>query len=257
MTPPCRLLLLAGTTEARGLAGWLAADPGLAITVSLAGRTSQPVPIEGTLRVGGFGGIDGLTHWLVESGTDLVVDATHPYATRIKANAREACRALGLPLLAIDRPAWDRQPGDRWHAVGTFAGALDLIGEAPRCVLVTTGRSSLEALAALPQHLYLIRSVDPPDRPPDLPNAHYIPARGPFSFADEIALMRDYGVEWLIAKNSGGSATYAKIEAARRLGVAVAMIERPPLAQGGAAAVVSSGEAALAWITDWARTRRG
>jgi len=251
MDRPLRLLLLAGTTEARALADALQRDPTIALTVSLAGRTTVPLPLAGTLRSGGFGGASGLQRWLVEDRTDLVIDATHPYAAQMETNICAACTALGLPLLGLERPAWERLPGDRWTEVASLAEAVDLIGSAPCCVLITTGRSGLEALESQPQHLYLIRSIEAPEPPLALPNAHYLSARGPFSYADELALMRDYGVEWLVSKNSGGAATYAKIEAARRLSLPVAMIARPHLARDCETA--PDPEAALHWIAKWRR----
>lgn len=248
MRKPLRLLILGGTTEGRELAEVLADDPRFFATISLAGRTDLPLALPLPVRSGGFGGVDGLKAYLADHGIEALIDATHPFASGITANARAACAALGLPLLVMTRPGWEAQPGDRWSAADTVEEAIAIIGPEPRCIFVTLGRSGLDALASAPQHIYLIRSVDPPDPLPALPNAHFMTARGPFSYAGEIALMRDYGVEWLLTKNSGGEATYAKIEAARRLGVPVAMVGRPATSHGGEA-TASTKEEALRWLT--------
>ena len=244
---PIRVLILGGTTEGRQLAEALAGDARFKATVSLAGRTNAPLALPLDVRSGGFGGAPGLEAYLRDNGIGIVIDATHPFAATIKTNASLTCSRLGLPLLSIARPGWRAEPGDRWSNVDSLETALHVIGADPRCIFVTVGRRELDVLEAAPQHIYLIRSVDAPIPALRLPQAHHISTRGPFSFADEIALLRNYGIEWLIAKNSGGEATYAKIEGARRLGLPVAMIERPFIAQSHACLVETVGEA-LDWL---------
>ena len=227
MREPLRVLILGGTIEGRELAERLASDARFRTVVSLAGRTEEPAALPSPVRVGGFGGEAGLCAYLADHRVDIVIDATHPFAATIKTNALSACTTLGLPLLAIERDPWQREPGDRWTIVEDVRQALIVIGETPRCVFVTIGRQGLAALESAPQHIYLVRSIDPPVPPPNLPNVHYIAARGPFHYAGEMELMRNYGVEWLVTKHSGGASTYAKIEAGRRLNIPVAMITRP------------------------------
>lgn len=240
-----RILILGGTAEARRLAERLAGRSDLAVTLSLAGRTAapavQPVPV----RIGGFGGAGGLARYLSVEGIDTLIDATHPYAAVISANAARAAQSAGVPLLALRRPPWRPIAGDRWIEVADVPAAVAALGAAPRRVFLALGRQELAPFAQAPQHRYLVRSVDPVDPPLAVPHATYITARGPFTEADDSALLREHGIEVIVAKNSGGSATYGKIAAARILGLAVIMPSRPPLP---AVRAVETVEDALAWL---------
>ncbi|RWA65678.1 cobalt-precorrin-6A reductase [Mesorhizobium sp.] len=221
------ILILGGTTEARQLAGKLAARADLAVTLSLAGRTESPIAQGVPLRVGGFGGAQGLAAYLKETGTALLIDATHPYAARISANAAEAAGQAGVPILALRRPSWEPVAGDRWTLVDSVAEAATALGTAPRRVFLAIGRQEAGAFEAAPQHHYLIRSVDPVEPKLAVPDAIYLLARGPFPEADERALLESHGIEAIVSKNSGGEATYGKIAAARALGIDVIMVRRP------------------------------
>jgi precorrin-6A/cobalt-precorrin-6A reductase len=225
-----RVLILGGTSEARLLAQRLAGRVGLAVTLSLAGRTAAPAQQPVPVRSGGFGGAAGLADYLTRERIDILIDATHPYAGRISANAAAAARATGVRFVALRRPPWIESAGDRWIEVDNLADAVRALGPAPRRVFAPLGRNDLTALMQAPQHFYLIRSVDPIDPPLRLPHAFYLTGRGPLPEADEITLMRAHGVDVIIAKNSGGDATYGKIAAARGLGVPVIMLRRPVLA---------------------------
>jgi precorrin-6x reductase len=174
-------------------------------------------------RVGGFGGAAGLEAWLRREGVTVLVDATHPFAARITANAAVAARAAGVPLIALRRPAWQRHEGDRWREVGTVAEAVAALGPAPCRVFVALGRQELAPLLSAPQHFYLVRSVDPVEPPLALPSVAYLLARGPFVEDGEEALFRRHRIDAVLAKNSGGDATYAKLAAARALG-AIALV---------------------------------
>ena len=222
-----KILVLGGTIEARQLAGKLAAK--YAVTLSLAGRTENPVAQGVPVRVGGFGGAEGLAAFLEDNRVDLLVDATHPYAARISANAAEAARLAGIPAIALRRPAWQQGTGDRWTPVESAAEAVTALGSAPRKIFLALGRQELAPFEAAPQHSYLVRSVDPVEPPLGLPDATYILARGPFSEADDRALLETHGIDAIVSKNSGGHATYGKIAAARKLGIEVFLIRRPPL----------------------------
>ncbi|UCI10195.1 cobalt-precorrin-6A reductase [Mesorhizobium sp. B1-1-8] len=224
-----RILILGGTTEARQLAAKLAMRPNSAITLSLAGRTESPVAQGVPIRSGGFGGADGLAVYLKEAGIDLLIDATHPYAARISANAAEAATRTGLPILALRRPAWEPAAGDRWTLVENVVEAVRALGNAPRKVFLAIGRQEAGAFEAAPQHRYLIRSVDPVEPKLALPDAIYLLARGPFPEADERALLEEHGIDAVVSKNSGGAASYGKIAAARALGIEVIMVRRPSL----------------------------
>ena len=226
------MLILGGSTEATALAAALAGRTDVAATLSLAGRLREPAPQALPTRVGGFGGIEGLVAYLHDERIALLVDATHPFAARMSANAREAARRAGVPLLDAGRPPWEPQPGDRWTQVDTMAAAAAALGAPPRHVFLTIGRLQLAAFAAAPQHRYLVRSIDPVDAGHGLTDARFVTARGPFAIDDEIALMREHGIEVLVTKNSGGPASAAKIEAARRLGLPVVLV-RPHLGEGG------------------------
>lgn len=207
--------------------------PGWRVTLSLAGRTKAPLAQAGALRIGGFGGAEGLADYLRAAGMELVIDATHPFAARISANAVRAAEMAGLPLLVLDRPGWVRREGDRWIEVGSMGeAAAAALGEAPRRVFLAIGRQEVGAFRVAPQHRYLVRSVEPVAAENALAQAQYILSRGPFAEADEMALLREHGIEVVVAKNSGGDATYGKIAAARALGLPVVMVARPPAGGG-------------------------
>lgn len=227
---PLRILLLGGTAEGRRLATELDALTGVEVTSSLAGRVASPEDIPGAVRVGGFGGVNGLMAHLFAEKVQLVVDATHPFAAEMTHNAAKACEIVGVPLLRVDRPAWKARPGDRWHEVDTVAEAAaraDRIGER---LFVTTGRQEASAFADV-KAWCLLRSVDAPT--PPLPARHEILLdKGPFLVPEEIELMTDRRIDCVVTKNSGGGATVAKIWAARELGLPIVMVRRPPLPAG-------------------------
>ena len=242
-----RVLILGGSGEASALARRLAGEPGIEATLSLAGRTSAPAPPPIPFRVGGFGGIEGLRAYLAAEPIAAVVDATHPFAARISAHALAACG--DIPLLRLTRPQWQRQPGDDWREVDTAAEAVEALGRPPARVFLTHGRLELDVFAQAPQHFYLLRTIEPPEHLEKLPQHRLILARGPFALEDELGLMQVERMEVLVSKNSGGAATYAKIEAARLLGLRVVMLKRPAGTEGA----VHDVEAAMAWL----RARRG
>lgn len=222
-----RLLILGGSSEASALARRLAGDPAFSPVLSLAGRTRTPVLPPIPHRIGGFGGAAGLTDHLRREAVELVIDATHPFAERMSANAEAACRAAGVPLAVFTRPPWRPQAGDRWSEVAGAAEAALAIGALPRRVFLTVGRLQLDAFITAPQHDYLIRSIDPPDSPLALPRHRLMLARGPFSLEDERDLMKREAIDFLVTKNSGGDASRAKLDAARELGIEVVLM-RPP-----------------------------
>jgi precorrin-6A/cobalt-precorrin-6A reductase len=242
-----RLLILGGTTEASALARLLVGRSDLMPVLSLAGRTKSPVAPPIPHRTGGFGGVAGLKAYLADARIDAVIDATHPFAAQMSLHADEACRDLKLPLVQFTRPPWRPAQGDRWLPVPDMAAAAEALGMTPRRVLLTVGGLQLAAFAASPQHHYVIRTIDPPEAISALPNHRLILSRGPFTLADEVALTRDERIDVLVTKNSGGDATKAKLEAARALGVAVIMVERPETA--GILALESL-DAVMGWIED-------
>ena len=224
-----RALILGGTAESRELA-LLLLQSGWRVTSSLAGRVKEPKLPLGEVRIGGFGGPPGLARWLMDHEVDLVVDATHPFAEKISISAAEATRATGIPLIALHRPAWTPENYDEWIYVNDMEEAAR-IAERYHHIFLTIGRQKLAPFANDSHNLYVIRSVDPPEGP--LPKRHrLILSRGPFSVQDEKQLMRDNQIDALVTKNSGGSLTYAKIVAARQLGIPVIMVQRPLLPGG-------------------------
>ena len=224
-----RALILGGTAESRELA-LLLLQSGWRVTSSLAGRVKEPKLPLGEVHIGGFGGPPGLARWLMDHEVDLVVDATHPFAEKISISAAEATRATGIPLIALHRPAWTPENYDEWIYVNDMEEAAR-IAERYHHIFLTIGRQKLAPFANDSHNLYVIRSVDPPEGP--LPKRHrLILSRGPFSVQDEKQLMRDNQIDALVTKNSGGSLTYAKIVAARQLGIPVIMVQRPLLPGG-------------------------
>lgn len=221
------ILILGGTTQARQLAERLAGDARLSVTLSLAGRTVDPVAHAVPVISGGFGGAEGLAEHLAREGVDVLVDATHPYAARMSHNAAEAARISGVPLVALARPAWTRVDGDRWREVAGSDEAVEALGAPPRRVFLALGRQEIAAFERAPQHSYVIRSVDPVEPKLAVPDATYILARGPFDEEAERRLLEELGIAVIVAKNSGGAATYGKIAAARELGIELILFARP------------------------------
>lgn len=213
--------------------------------MSLAGRTRNPLVLPAPTRSGGFGGVEGLADHLRMEKIDALLDATHPFAAIMSRHAAQAAKLADVPLLALVRPAWERLPGDIWIEAADVPQAIRALGEVPRRVLVTLGRNEVRALEAAPQHHYLIRSIDPVEPKLALPSARYIETRGPFIESDEHSLLIANDIDAILAKNSGGAASYAKIIAARALGIEVIMITRPERAQVETAATVDD---ALAWL---------
>jgi precorrin-6A/cobalt-precorrin-6A reductase len=240
-----RVLILGGTTEARRLAERLAPRRDLAVTLSLAGRTRNPVPHPMPLRVGGFGGALGLADHLRAERIDRLIDATHPYAAAMSEHAVRAAEIGGVPLLALRRPAWTAVVGDRWTEAADTHAAVQALGPAPRSVFLALGRSDIAAFEAAPQHRFLVRSVDPVEPPLAVPHATYVLARGPFREADDRALLAAHAIDVVVSKNSGGAAAYGKIAAARALGIEVIVLRRPALPDVPAVATV---EATVAWL---------
>ncbi|MGW0520189.1 cobalt-precorrin-6A reductase [Crossiella sp. NPDC003009] len=236
------VLVLGGTGEARKLAAALAGIPGLRVVSSLAGRVREPLLPVGEVRIGGFGGVAGLREWLRDNGVDLVVDATHPFAATMTGNAAAATAELGLPLLVLRRPGWTEQPGDRWHWVSSIAEAAEALPALGRRVLLTTGRRDLPAFAKA-DLWFLSRSVDPPEEHP--PNVTILLDRGPYTVDGELKLLRANRIDVVVSKDSGGEQTAAKLTAARRLGLPVVLVRRPPLPAATTAGTVA---AAVEWV---------
>jgi len=240
-----RILILGGTAEARTLAGRLSERRGLKLMLSLAGRTRRPAPQPVAVRTGGFGGAEGLATYLSTERIDVLIDATHPYAAQMSANAAAAAVATGIAFVALRRPAWQPVTGDRWTIVTDVYEAVRTLGSAPRRVFVALGRKELAPFSSAPQHFYLVRSVDPIEPPLPLPHASYVAGRGPFTEASDRELLREFSADVIISKNSGGQATYSKIAAARALGLDVIMVRRPELPEVVGAETV---EDVIAWL---------
>lgn len=223
----------------------LSDDARFAPIYSLAGRTGKPVLPPVAHRIGGFGGAQGLADWLSAERIDAVVDATHPFAARISANAAMAARQLGLPLLFLQRPPWRQEDGDNWTRVRAMGQAAAALGDQPTRVFLGIGRQEVAAFKAAPQHVYLVRAVEPPAADDLPPHSEVILQRGPFALAAERELLSAHSIDVVVSKNSGGEAAYAKIAAARQLGLPVVVVDRAPLPRGEMAAGV---DAAVRWL---------
>ncbi len=241
-----RVLILGGTTEASAIARALAGDGRFAPVLSLAGRTRMPVPPPIAWRRGGFGGVAGLAAYLRQERVEALIDATHPFAAQMKAHAAAACGEV--PRVAVMRPPWVAEAGDRWVCVADMAAAATALGGEARRVFLTVGQRELGVFG--PPHRYLVRSVDPPPGAPA--GATIVAARGPFTEADDRALMQRFGVEVLVTKNSGGTAVAGKLAAARSLGVRVVMVDRPVPPPG---LLVPGAAGALRWLEHQAALR--
>ena len=240
-----RVLILGGTAEARELARRLFGQTGLEVVTSLAGVTRNPERPPGELRRGGFGGATGLEAYLRDEAVACLVDATHPYAERISANAAAAATAAGVPRLQLLRPPWNEEPGDSWIRVRDTEEAAKRLPDLGRRVFISSGRQGIGAFRTLAAQWFLIRLIDPPEAPLPLPAYEVTPGRAPFTVEQETGLLRRHRIEVLISKNSGGDMTYAKIAAARRLGLPVVMLDRPAPQSGP---TVSDPAAAADWL---------
>ncbi|MFF7965320.1 cobalt-precorrin-6A reductase [Streptomyces sp. NPDC007903] len=221
---PAHVLILGGTTESRHLAAALATRPGVRVTTSLAGRVRRPGAVDGEVRVGGFGGVAGLADWLRAHRVTALVDATHPFAERITANAVEAARVAGVPHAVLRRPGWDLD--DDWYPVASLEEAARTVPRLGQRVFLSTGRLGLAAFASLTETQFVVRSVEPPE-PPLPPRCELVLARGPFTLADELDLLRTHRIDVLVTKDSGGAATAPKLAAARSLSLPVVVVRRP------------------------------
>ncbi len=239
-----RLLILGGTGEASRLAAAAAGrfGEGLEVITSLAGRTRHAVPPAGGMRTGGFGGADGLARYLRQERVTMLVDATHPFAARISANARAACEAAGLPRIILDRAAWTPQPGDRGIDAADLEEAAALAPEHGKRAFLALGAGGLAAFRGMPGAV--VRLVDPPAAPP-LEDCLVITGRGPFAEEDERRLLIEHRIDLVVSRNSGGAAAMGKISAARSLAIPVIMIKRPQEEPGARA---SSVEEVCKWI---------
>jgi precorrin-6A/cobalt-precorrin-6A reductase len=236
--------ILGGTEQARLLAAALAARPGVRVVSTLAGRVANPRLPAGEVRIGGFGGPAGLAEWLRREHADAVVDATHPFAERISASAALAAHQAQVPILLLRRPGWISGPGDDWRWVDSLDEAAQLLPGIGHRAFLTTGRQGLAAFAGVAGVWFLIRCVDPPD-PPLPPEREVLLARGPYTVDGELSLMREHRIDVLVTKDSGGSATAAKLEVARRLGLPVVVVRRPAAPE---VPTVTTVEEALSWL---------
>ena len=221
-----RVLILGGTSEASELAAQLAIRDDLTVISSFAGRVSQPKVPAGVFRVGGFGGVAGLVSYLVDENIKVVIDATHPFAAKISGNAESACRTLSVPLIALERPPWEPQKEDLWRTVPDVQAAASMVNQKGNRVFLSIGRQELGAFSDCEEAWFLVRAIDEPNE--KLPaNSQLILSRGPFHLNDELQMLRGESINLIVSKNSGGMATYSKIQAARALQIPVVMIDRP------------------------------
>ena len=227
-----RVLVLGGTFEASKLADLLAGQSGISSVLSFAGRTKAPRAPKIPYRIGGFGGVEGLAAYLEAERIDVLVDATHPFAEQMSRHAAIAAAGANIPLIVLSRPAWVAQPGDHWIDAADMAAAAAALGREPKRVFLTIGRLQIGAFAAAPQHFYLIRTIEPPPLPAGLPRHRVILGRGPFAFEADEKLLREESIDVVVTKNSGGEAAFAKLRAARHLGLPVIMVARPRQASG-------------------------
>jgi precorrin-6A/cobalt-precorrin-6A reductase len=247
--PAARVLVLAGTAEGAALARMLHRAGEARVVASLAGRTRAPAPLPCPVRTGGFGGPAGLAAELRRGGYDALVDATHPFASRMAASAAVAAAEVGIPRVRLLRPPWRPAPGDDWHPVPDLPAAADaVVALGARRVLLTIGRQRLAAFAGLPAQgvAVVVRSIDPPAAE-DVRGlgAAVVLARPPFDPEDDLALLREHAIDTLVTRNSGGPGTEPKLTAARLCGARVVMVDRPPPPPGPVVATVTE---ARAWL---------
>jgi precorrin-6A/cobalt-precorrin-6A reductase len=242
-----RVLILGGIGEANRLAVRASTIPDIEVILSLAGRTSPSIQTQINTRIGGFGGIAGLVDYLQDNSIDLLVDATHPFASQISFNAATASQVCKIPRLMLIRPAWQPIQGDRWIEVENLQAAAQLLPSLAKRVFLTIGKQELSAFAHLSAIWFLMRSIERPTMDISIPKGKFLLVNRTFLVADERDLLQTYQIQAIVSKNSGGEATYAKIIAARELGIPVVMIQRPMMPSGD---LVSEVESAYQWIID-------
>jgi precorrin-6A/cobalt-precorrin-6A reductase len=218
------ILILGGTAEASKLASRLVAAEHRVIS-SLAGRTRDPAKIEGELRIGGFGGPEGLAFYIAEKNIAVLIDATHPFATQISDNAILAAAATGIPFVRLERPAWLPRPGDKWLSVASLEQAVAAIPSKAR-VLLALGRQHIAPFSRRGDVHFVVRMIDPPEKPLDLIDFE-LELSKPGKVDDETAFLTKKRLTHIVCRNSGGAASYTKIKAARDLGIPVIMLDRP------------------------------
>ncbi|MBF0355694.1 MAG: cobalt-precorrin-6A reductase [Alphaproteobacteria bacterium] len=241
-----KILILGGTMEAAALAHEIDGELGQAVELvsSLAGQTSILPDLPGQVRQGGFGGTEGLTAYLRHESICAVIDATHPFAALISDHAKQACRNAGVPLACLERAPWPREAGDRWVMAPTMAEAARLLPGLGKRVFLTIGRKELDVFKSVKDVWFLVRLIELPHHPLP-PMWEIVQGRPPFSPEAEVQLMQQHGIDLLVTKASGGSATYGKIEAARNMGLPVLMIERPESGKGESLVSI---DVAIDWI---------
>ncbi len=245
MSAPLVLLVLGGTGDARALAGRLAGDSRFQASVSLAGAVERPEAYALPVRTGGFGGAEGLARTLSDMEAAALVDATHPFAARITANAAAAASAADVPLLRLQRPPWHPEPGDDWREVGDLDAAVAALPQGARPFLAV-GRKEIARFAGRTDLDCLMRMIDPPREDVPLPRGRLMLARPSDDVDAEAALLASHGATHVVAKNSGGRWGAAKLVAARQLGLPVIMVRRP--CSAAACETVGDVEAAMAWL---------
>lgn len=242
-----RVLILGGIGDAVELAIKIANIPGIEVITSLAGRTREPANLPGNVRTGGFGGVPGLTNYLREMQIDLLIDATHPFANQISENAAAATQEVGIPRLMVIRPPWEKLEDDDWLEVEDNLAAATALANRAKRVFLTIGRQEIGTFAHLQEIWFLMRMIDPPNTDVIVPPGLILCDRGPFNLENEQEILLKYNIDTIVSKNSGGNATYPKIIAARKLGIKVVMVNRPPVPPGKQVADVDS---ACKWLFD-------
>ncbi len=248
LTQHKRVLILGGIGDSLKLTALASTIPGLEVINSLAGRTRKPIITSTSTRIGGFGGVSGLTDYLREQKIDLLIDATHPFASQISWNAAIATSQINIPRLMLVRPPWKKMEGDRWVEVESNEVAARVLPELASRIFLSIGRQELGSYAHLKHLWFLIRTLDIPEPDSFVPPGKILTERGPFSLEEERSLLQKYEIEAVVSKNSGGDATYPKIIAARELGIPVVMIQRPSLPEGEQ---VSDVESAVSWLRNY------
>ena len=243
-----RVLILGGTGEAAELVAKLANIQGVEVITSLAGRTRKPSVPLGDVRIGGFGGVAGLANYLHEMKIDLLIDATHPFATQMALNAANAATTVNIPRIKLIRPPWQQVPGDRWLEVDNIKSAATVLEHQAKRVFLTVGRQEIGAFAHLHQIWFLMRMIDPPESNTAVPPGRLLCDRGPFHLDDEREILIHHQIDTIVSKNSGGDATYAKIIAARELKLKVVMVKRPPLPPGEQVTTIDQ---AVLWLLQY------
>ncbi|RKZ88167.1 MAG: precorrin-6A reductase [Candidatus Parabeggiatoa sp. nov. 1] len=232
------ILLLGGTSDSAPLAEALA-QRGYQVLVSTATETELNVGQHPAIqRRCGVLDKAAMITLIQEKSVQAIVDATHPYAALVRATASDIAEQLELPYFSFVRPTSVSNSEKSLHFAPDHQAAAQLAVTYQRPILLTIGVKNLwpYVTSAGAVQVPLIARVLPTDsshqagRAAGLSDKNIILARGPFSVADNRAIIRRFNIGVLVTKDGGAAGGVPeKLEAAQTEGCEVIVVQRPAL----------------------------